>query len=99
MDKDQDNTSRDGSLDSESLVGAAINRASELLGDSTWSAEMLDGTPEAVYVWENVRGGRALIVASDQSVLFASSAVSPADHEAAFRSGRRTEIDAFNRGR
>ena len=49
----------------------------------------------AVYVWEPLRSGRALIVGEDDSVLFASSSVAPADHEQMFADGKRTSISHF----
>lgn len=49
----------------------------------------------AFYTWEPVRGGGALVVGVDGSALFASSGVSPEEHLAAFRSGRRTDPGDF----
>lgn len=75
-------------------LDTAIATATALLGPSDWSSRQLEGG--AAYVWEASRGGRAIIVDIDGSALFASSGVSPADHGAAFASGRRTPVEAFD---
>lgn len=49
----------------------------------------------AFYLWENVRGGRALVIGHDRSVLFANSSVRPSDHRQAFANGERTPVDQF----
>ena len=51
---------------------------------------------EAHYLWENFRGGRALVVGYDGSVLFANSGINPTDHRNAFANGDRTPPEAFN---
>ena len=48
------------------------------------------------YVYQPVRGGDALIVANDSSVLFANSSVNRDDHLTAFTEGKRTDPSAFN---
>ncbi len=48
-------------------------------------------TADAYRFYQPVRGGSAVIVGRDGTCLFASSSVSPAQHEAAFVAGRRTE--------
>jgi len=78
----------------ESQTDRAIETAIRLLGESPWEARALD-KHEAVYVWEPLRGGRALIVGKDGSVLFAASSVAPADHEQMFADGERTSLDRF----
>jgi hypothetical protein len=45
----------------------------------------------AVYFWTPVRGGGALLVGEDESVLFAHSSVPYDVHIAAFKDGRRTD--------
>lgn len=62
--------------------------------------ETLEAKPmpevHAVYVWQPVRGGAALLVSTgDGSVLSASSDVPLDEHVAAFSAGRRTDRSAF----
>ena len=75
-------------------MNAAVNRTIELLGPGDWQSRMT-AEQEAVYVWEPKRGGRALIVGPDGSVLAAASSTSPGDHERAFANGERTPESAF----
>ncbi len=51
---------------------------------------------DALYVWSPERGGGALLIAVDHSVLFANSSISFEDHLAAFKGGRRTDPEAFS---
>ena len=51
----------------------------------------------AVYFWTPVRGGTALLIGEDESVLFAQSSVPYDVHLAAFKDGRRADLDAFER--
>ena len=48
---------------------------------------------DASYIFEPVRGGVGLIVASDGSVLFATSSISFDKHLEAFINGKRTNIE------
>lgn len=49
----------------------------------------------ATYFWQSGRGGGALIVGSDGSVLFANSSVTLDTHVEAFAAGRRTDPALF----
>ena len=73
----------------------AIRRASTLLGaDPELLLENLEELEDGsgYRIWHYVRGGGSLIVSStDQSVLFASSIVDPAQHVEWFQEGRRTD--------
>ena len=51
---------------------------------------------EGIYVYQPVRGGSAIIVANDKSVLFANSSIAFEEHLEAFKSGKRTNIDLFS---
>ncbi len=50
---------------------------------------------DAVYFWESKRGGGALIVGADGSMLYATSSVPFDPHVAAFADGRRTHPSEF----
>lgn len=50
-----------------------------------------------VYVYQPIRGGGALMIANDQSVLFANSSVNPDEHLVAFLDGKRTDPSKFSR--
>lgn len=50
---------------------------------------------DAVAVFHMVRGGGTLYIASDESVLFAASSVSPDQALEVFRSGRRSDTSKF----
>lgn len=75
-------------------MDSAVQLAIKLLGPSDWHARPLHDL-DAVYLWEPVRGGRALIVGADGSVLAASSATSPEAHEREFSKGERTPLGLF----
>lgn len=47
------------------------------------------------YAYQPIRGGGALAIANDGSVLFANSSVNPEDHLKAFDEGKRTNLDLF----
>jgi hypothetical protein len=47
------------------------------------------------YAYQPIRGGGALVIANDGSVLFANSSVNPEDHLKAFYEGKRTSPDLF----
>lgn len=51
---------------------------------------------DAFYFWKASRGGGALLVASDLSMLYANSSVSFDAHLEAFLEGRRTDPSLFN---
>ena len=51
--------------------------------------------PETMYVYEDCRGGRALLIGADGSVLFADSSIAHAVHLKAFRDGIRTPLEKF----
>lgn len=77
-----------------------IAKAADLLKITLDTAEQhsreVPGTSlAATYVWEPVRGGGALIVSEDGSVLFANSSVNPEAHEREFNAGRRTDESSF----
>ena len=71
--------------------------ASQLLNVSL---EKLQSRPldndAGVYVYQPIRGGGALMIANDQSVLFANSSVNPDEHLAAFLDGKRTDLSKFS---
>jgi hypothetical protein len=50
----------------------------------------------AYYLWENARGGRALVIGYDGTALFANSSVSPDTHRQVFAEGRRTPLADFD---
>ena len=50
---------------------------------------------DAVYVWQPVRGGNAIILAADGSVLWSNSSIPFEQHLEVFRTGRRTDPEAF----
>ncbi|MGY1846793.1 hypothetical protein [Blastococcus sp. SYSU DS1021] len=52
---------------------------------------------DGYYFWQPVRGGGALIVSADGSLLFANSSVPFDRHKEAFLAGRRTDPSAFDR--
>lgn len=49
----------------------------------------------AYYFWEAARGGGAVVIGNDGSMLFANSSVAPEKHIDAFGDGRRTDPEAF----
>lgn len=61
--------------------------------EATTNSREIEG--DATYVWQDRRGGGAVLVASDGSVLFANSSVSPDVHEREFAAGRRTDESLF----
>ena len=51
--------------------------------------------PETMYVYEDCRDGRALLIGADGSVLFADSSIPYEEHLQAFRDGIRTPLEDF----
>lgn len=47
------------------------------------------------YAYQPIRGGGALAIANDGSVLYANSSVNPEDHLKAFYEGKRTDVNSF----
>jgi hypothetical protein len=50
---------------------------------------------DAIYAWNPWRGGSAVIIGGDGSVLYANSSVGFETHLAEFQSGRRTDPNLF----
>ena len=50
---------------------------------------------QGYYVWQPIRGGSALMIANDGSVLFANSSLTFEEHLQAFRNGQRTDKGKF----
>ena len=53
---------------------------------------------KAIYVGIHEKGGASLIVGNDGQVLYANSSVGFSMHLDEYRKGRRTPLEAFNRG-
>ena len=51
--------------------------------------------PGTLYVYEDCRDGRALLIDQDGSVLFADSSIPPEEHLQAFLDGIRTPLEDF----
>ncbi len=63
--------------------------------DARMHSRVLDGI-EGYYFWHPHRGGGALIVGPDGSVLFANSTVDPAVHMRSYAAGTRTDESLFD---
>ena len=50
---------------------------------------------DALYIWNPIRGGAAIIIGSDETFLYATSSVSPEEHVQVFAAGERTSPDIF----
>lgn len=75
-----------------------IELAATLLGwTAKQAAECCKEKPEinALYFFDKAKGGIAMLMAADGSVLFANSSVTPDEHKKAFINGVRTPLDAF----
>lgn len=75
---------------------SALDRVSRLLSVAREDVRQrpLDADA-ATYFWTEGRGGSAVIVSHDGSLLYANSSVDPELHVQAFREGRRTPPDQF----
>ena len=79
-----------------------IELAATLLGwTPEQTAERCREKPEidALYFFDHAKGGISLLMASDGSVLFANSSVTPEDHKQAFVNGIRTPLEAFSKNK
>ncbi|MDR1164426.1 MAG: hypothetical protein LBO66_00880 [Deltaproteobacteria bacterium] len=80
------------SQDEQIALGAKLIRISE--EEARLGASFLE-SDGALYVCQSGKGGRAIIVGNDGTVLYADSSVDWRTHERAYASGRRTPLNAF----
>lgn len=81
--------------DNSSFSEEAQAVAAKYLGTEYALRERYMDEVDAIYVYQDVRGGAALLVDRDGSFLYATSAVTPDSHKEAFITGRRTDPSAF----
>jgi len=73
-------------------LGAKLLKASR--DEVEKNSGMID--EQTLYISFPVKGGKSLIVSTDGTVLYASSAVGYSRHLEEFKKGRRTPIERFN---
>ncbi len=86
----------DPTAEQRRLIDVGIDLFRRLAPDAELGFWLLPAD-DAVMVYHGVRGGGSIYVAPDESVLFAASAVSPDVALEAFRGGKRTAKEKFER--